>query len=142
MAGRVAILKVHAKGKPIADDVDLENIAKRVPFSTGAELENIMNEAAILAARGRLKAINQQTLVEAISRVQMGPEKRSHKVTQRDKRMVAIHEAGHAIVGHVLPNCDEVHLIRAHRGQLATARRAATRCPCRRKRTICRLTAS
>lgn len=93
------------------DDVDLENIAKRVPFSTGAELENIMNEAAILAARGRLKAINQQTLVEAISRVQMGPEKRSHKVTQRDKRMVAIHEAGHAIVGHVLPNCDEVHLI-------------------------------
>ena len=111
MAGRVAILKVHAKGKPLADDVDLENIAKRVPFSTGAELENIMNEAAILAARGRLKAINQQTLVEAISRVQMGPEKRSHKVTQRDKRMVAIHEAGHAIVGHVLPNCDEVHLI-------------------------------
>lgn len=111
MAGRVAILQVHAKGKPIADDVDLENIAKRVPFSTGAELENIMNEAAILAARGRLKAINQQTLVEAISRVQMGPEKRSHKVTQRDKRMVAIHEAGHAIVGHVLPNCDEVHLI-------------------------------
>ena len=111
MAGRVAILQVHAKGKPLADDVDLENIAKRVPFSTGAELENIMNEAAILAARGRLKAINQQTLVEAISRVQMGPEKRSHKVTQRDKRMVAIHEAGHAIVGHVLPNCDEVHLI-------------------------------
>lgn len=111
MAGRVAILKVHAKGKPLADDVDLENIAKRVPFSTGAELENIMNEAAILAARGRLKAINQQTLVEAISRVQMGPEKRSHKVTERDKRMVAIHEAGHAIVGHVLPNCDEVHLI-------------------------------
>lgn len=111
MAGRVAILKVHAKGKPLADDVDLENIAKRVPFSTGAELENIMNEAAILAARGHLKAINQQTLVEAISRVQMGPEKRSHKVTQRDKRMVAIHEAGHAIVGHVLPNCDEVHLI-------------------------------
>ena len=109
--GREEILKVHAKGKPLADDVDLENIAKRVPFSTGAELENIMNEAAILAARGRLKAINQQTLVEAISRVQMGPEKRSHKVTERDKRMVAIHEAGHAIVGHVLPNCDEVHLI-------------------------------
>ena len=111
LKGREEILKVHAKGKPLADDVDLENIAKRVPFSTGAELENIMNEAAILAARGRLKAINQQTLVEAISRVQMGPEKRSHKVTQRDKRMVAIHEAGHAIVGHVLPNCDEVHLI-------------------------------
>lgn len=116
----------------------MENIAKRVPFSTGAELENIMNEAAILAARGRLKAINQQTLVEAISRVQMGPEKRSHKVTQRDKRMVAIHEAGHAIVGHVLPNCDEVHLITI----VPRGRRAATRCPCRRKRTICRLTAS
>jgi len=65
MAGRVAILKVHAKGKPLADDVDLENIAKRVPFSTGAELENIMNEAAILAARGRLKAINQQTSCSA-----------------------------------------------------------------------------
>lgn len=97
-----------------------------------------MNEAAILAARGRLKAINQQTLVEAISRVQMGPEKRSHKVTQRDKRMVAIHEAGHAIVGHVLPNCDEVHLITI----VPRGRRAATRCRCRRKRTICRHTAS
>ncbi len=120
MGGRVEILKVHAKGKPLADDVDLNNIAKRVPFSTGADLANIMNEAAILAARGRMKAITQQVLVDAIARVQMGPEKRSHKVTERDKRLVAIHESGHAIVGHVLPNCDEVHLITiVPRGQAA-----------------------
>lgn len=120
MDGRVEILKVHAKGKPLADDVDLNNIAKRVPFSTGAELANIMNEAAILAARGRMKAINQQVLVDAIARVQMGPEKRSHKVTERDRRNTAIHEVGHAMVSHLLPECEEVHLITiVPRGQAA-----------------------
>ena len=109
--GRVAILKVHSKDKPLAADVDLENLAKRMPFATGAELENVMNEAAILAARARQKEISQQLLIDAISRVQMGPEKKSHKVTERDRRMVAVHESGHAIVGHLLPHCDEVHLI-------------------------------
>ena len=109
--GRVAILKVHSKGKPLADDVDLDNIAKRMPYSTGAELENVMNEGAILAARAKQPEITQAMLVEAISRVQMGPEKKSHKVNEKDRRMVAIHESGHAVVGHYLPHCDEVHLI-------------------------------
>ena len=119
-AGRVAILKVHSKGKKLAADVDLENVAKRMPFSTGAELENVMNEAAILAARGRKPEITQQLLVDAIARVQMGPEKRSHKVSEKDKRLVACHEGGHAIVGHLLPGCDEVHLITiVPRGQAA-----------------------
>ena len=109
--GRVAILKVHSKGKPLADDVDLENIAKRTPFSTGADLENIMNESAIIAARNKDKKISQQYLIEAVERVQMGPEKKSHKVLEEDKRIVAYHEAGHAIVGHFLPLCDEVHTV-------------------------------
>ena len=109
--GRVAILKVHSRGKPLADDVDLDNIAKRMPYGTGADLENVMNEAAILATRARKKAIDQQLLVDAIARVQMGPEKKSHKVNEKDRRMVAYHEGGHAIVGHLLPGCDDVHLI-------------------------------
>ena len=120
MDGRVAILKVHSKGKPLDPDVDLVNVAKRVPFATGAELENIMNEAAILAARARKKTIDQQMLVDAIARVQMGPEKRSHKVTERDRRMVAIHESGHAVVEHFIPGSDEVHLVTiGPRGQAA-----------------------
>ncbi len=109
--GRVAILKVHAKGKPLAKDVDLNLIAKRTPYATGADLENMLNEAAILAARTRRKEIDQQLLMDAIARVQMGPEKRSRKVTERDKRIVAIHEGGHAIVGHMLPDADDVHLV-------------------------------
>lgn len=118
--GRVAILKVHSKGKKLASDVDLSNIAKRMPFATGADLENVMNEAAILAARARKKEIDQQLLIDAIARVQMGPEKKSHKVNEKDRRMVAIHEGGHAIVGHLLEGCDEVHLITiVPRGQAA-----------------------
>lgn len=120
LEGRIAILKVHSKGKPLSDDVDLRNIAKRVPYATGAELENVMNEGAILAARARKKEIDQQTLIDAIARVQMGPEKKSHKVNEKDQRMVAYHEGGHAIVGHVLEGCDEVHLITiVPRGQAA-----------------------
>ena len=76
--GRVEILKVHSRGKPLAADVDLENIAKRTPFATGADLENIMNEAAIRAARARKTQIDQSMLIEAVERVQMGPEKKSH----------------------------------------------------------------
>ena len=118
--GRVAILKVHSKGKNLAPDVDLDNIAKRMPYATGADLENVMNEAAILAARSRKKQIDQQLLIDAIARVQMGPEKKSHKVNEQDRRMVAYHEGGHAIVGHVLKGCDEVHLITiVPRGQAA-----------------------
>jgi len=109
--GRVAILKVHSRGKPLADDVDLENIAKRTPFATGADLENIMNEGAIVAARFHQKKISQEHLIEAVERVQMGPEKKSRKVLEEDKRIVAYHEAGHAVVGHYLPLCDEVHTV-------------------------------
>ena len=109
--GRVAVLKVHSRGKPLAEDVDIENIAKRTPFATGADLENIMNEAAILAARKRMSKIDQALLIEAVERVQMGPEKKSHKVLEEDRKLVAYHEAGHAIVGHYLPLCDEVHTI-------------------------------
>ncbi len=111
LQGRVDILKVHSRGKPLAKSVDFENIAKRMPFSTGADIENVMNEAAILAVRDRKKKITQRYLVEAISRVQMGPEKKSHKVTERDKRMTAFHEAGHAVIANLLPECDDVHLV-------------------------------
>ena len=111
ISGRVAILKVHSRGKPLDDSVDLENIAKRTPFSTGADLENIMNEGAILAARNKQKKVTQENLIEAVERIQMGPEKKSHKVLEEDKRIIAYHEAGHAIVGHYLPLCHEVHTV-------------------------------
>ena len=109
--GRIAILKVHSKGKPLAADVDLENIAKRTPFATGADLENIMNEGAIQAAREKQTIITQAHLIAAVERIQMGPEKKSHKVLEEDRKLVAYHEAGHAIVGHYLPLCDDVHTI-------------------------------
>jgi len=111
LEGRVEILKVHSRGKKLADDVDLENIAKRMPFSSGADLENVMNEGALLAVRRKKKAVSQQELVDAVSRVQMGPEKRSHKVTEKDRRLTAYHEAGHAVLGYLLPECDDVHLV-------------------------------
>ena len=109
--GREAILKVHAKEKPLAEDVDLRNIAKRTPYCSGADLENIMNEAAILCAREHSEKITMKHLSDAIERVQMGPEKKSHKVSEEDKRLVAYHEAGHAIVGELLEGCDKVHLV-------------------------------
>ena len=111
LEGRVAIMKVHTKGKPLAADVDLTVLAKRTPFATGADLENMMNEAAILAARARKKEIDQQLMLDAIARIQLGPEKRSHKVDERDRRHTAIHEVGHAIVAHVLPQAEDVHLV-------------------------------
>ena len=109
--GREAILRVHAKEKPLADDVDLANIAKRTPYFAGADLENIMNEAAILCAREGKDKITMRHLNDAIERVQMGPEKKSHIVSDEDKRLVACHEAGHAIVGELLGGCDDVHLV-------------------------------
>ena len=118
--GRIAILKVHSKGKPLGPDVDLDNIAKRTPYATGADLENIMNEGAIQAAREKQTTITQHHLIEAVERIQMGPEKRSHKVLEEDRRITAYHEAGHAIVGHYLPLCDDVHMITVvPRGQAA-----------------------
>lgn len=109
--GREAILKVHSEGKPLADDVDLNNIAKRMPFSTGADLANVMNEASLLAVRHKLSKISQALLIEAVERVQMGPEKRSHKVLEEDRRIVAYHEAGHALIHYYLPLCDDVHTV-------------------------------
>ena len=109
--GREAILRVHAKDKPLADDVDLSTIAKRTPYCAGADLANILNEAAILCAREGKEKITARHLNDAIERVQMGPEKKSHIVSEEDKRLVACHEAGHAIVGELLPGCDDVHLV-------------------------------
>ena len=109
--GREAILKVHAKGKPLAKEVRLEVLAKRTPGFTGADLENVLNEAAILAARYKKKEIGMTELEEAITRTVVGPEKRSHVITPEDKRITAYHEAGHAVVARVLPNCDPVHEI-------------------------------
>ena len=109
--GREAILKVHSHEKPLADDVDLSVVAKRTPYCSGADLENIMNEAAILCARSGNTKISARNISDAIERVQMGPEKRSHVVSDADKRLVAYHEAGHAIVGEMLDGCDKVHLV-------------------------------
>ena len=107
--GREEILKVHARNKPLAADADLKTLAKRTPGFTGADLENVLNEAAILAARAGRKQIGMDELEEAITRVQMGPEKKSRVITEADKRLTAYHEAGHAIVALKLPHCDPVH---------------------------------
>jgi cell division protease FtsH len=109
--GRVDILKVHSKGKPLASDVSLETIARRTPLFTGADLENVMNEGAILAARANEKEIYARHLEEAITRVEMGPEKRSRRVSARDRRIVAFHEAGHAIAGMFEDDGDAIHMV-------------------------------
>ncbi len=109
--GREEILKVHSRGKPLADDVDLKILAKRTPGFTGADIENLMNESAILAARKNKKQIEMEELEEAITRVIAGPEKKSRVMTEKDKRLVAYHEAGHAIISKLLPNADPVHQI-------------------------------
>ncbi|HCX65805.1 MAG TPA: cell division protein FtsH [Eubacteriaceae bacterium] len=109
--GREEILKVHIKDKPLAEDVDLRIIAKSTPGFTGADLENIMNESALLAARKRKAKIGMHELEEAIKRVIAGPEKKSRLITEHDKNITAVHEAGHAIVMKILPNCNEVHEI-------------------------------
>jgi len=106
--GREEILEVHAKGKPIAEDVKFGDIAKLTPYATGADLENILNEAAILAARYKEKEISMERITEAIYRVVMGLEKKSRRVTPRDLKLVAYHEAGHALISHLLENCDPV----------------------------------
>ena len=107
--GREAILQVHSKGKPLDGEVSLEVLARRTPYMTGADLENVMNEAAILAARKGAKTISMAELEEAITRVQVGPEKKSRVMTEQDKKLVAYHESGHALLAYLLPNCDPVH---------------------------------
>lgn len=106
--GREAILKVHARGKPLGNDVQLDTLAKATPGFVGADIENMINEAAILAARRNKKTINMPECQEAIERVVMGPERRSRLVTAEERRLTAYHEAGHAVVGHYLPNCEPV----------------------------------
>ncbi len=109
--GREAILRVHARGKPFEPDVDLKVIARATPGFVGADLENLINEAAILAARRGKKAIGQAELEEAIERVIAGPERKSRLISEEEKRIVAYHEAGHAVVMNALPEADPVHKV-------------------------------
>ncbi|HDH09860.1 MAG TPA: ATP-dependent zinc metalloprotease FtsH [Chloroflexi bacterium] len=109
--GRKAILEVHVRGKPLADDVDLMVLARETPGFVGADIENLVNEAAILAARRNKKAIGMQEFEEAIERVIAGPERKSRLISDEEKRIIAYHEAGHALVMHELPHCDPVHKV-------------------------------
>lgn len=109
--GREEILKVHSRGKPLAADVSLKTIAHSTAGFTGADLENLLNEAALLAARNHKKAITQENVEEATIKVVMGTEKKSHIISDRDKKITAYHEAGHAIVSYFLPTQDPVHQI-------------------------------
>ena len=108
---REAILKVHAKDKIFSDDVNLENLSKRTPGFSGADLENLLNEAALLAVRRNKKAIGMDEIDEATDRVLMGPAKTSRKITDKEKQLVAIHESGHAVIGLKLEDANEVHKI-------------------------------
>ena len=111
LKGRAAILAVHAKNKPVAKDVDLESYAKRTPGFTGADLANVLNEAALLAARQERKTIKNTDLDEAIDRVMAGPQKVSRLMTEEERRITAYHEGGHALVAHALPHTDPVHKV-------------------------------
>jgi cell division protease FtsH len=111
MKGREAILKVHVKGKPLDPSVDLGALARGTPGFVGADLENLVNEGAILAARRNKKSIGQQDLEEAIERVVMGPERKSRLISDEEKRIIAYHEAGHAIVMNAIPEADPVQKI-------------------------------
>ena len=118
--GREAILKVHARNKPLATDVNFKTVARMTSGFSGADLENLLNEAAILAARANRKYITNKDLYEGINKVIMGPQKKSRLVTETDKRITAYHEAGHAILARLLPNCDPVHEVSIiPRGQAA-----------------------
>ena len=109
--GREKILRVHAKGKPFSDDVDFDRLAKVTPGFTGADLANLTNEAALLAARRGKDTIGPAEVEEAMERVMAGPERKSRVITERERRVIAYHESGHALVGHVLENSDPIHKI-------------------------------
>ena len=118
--GREAILKVHARNKPLSPDVNFKNVARMTSGFSGADLENLLNEAAILAARANRKFITNVDLYEGINKVLIGPQKKSRLVTETDKRITAYHESGHAILAKLLPNCDPVHEVSIiPRGQAA-----------------------
>jgi cell division protease FtsH len=109
--GRVGILKVHTRGKPLAKEIDVEVLARRTPGFTGADLANVVNEAALLAARFSKSEIGMNELEEAIDRVMAGPQRRSRVISEKEKKVIAYHEAGHALVSHALPNADPVHKV-------------------------------
>ncbi|MEM7287531.1 MAG: ATP-dependent zinc metalloprotease FtsH [Actinomycetota bacterium] len=109
--GRLEILQVHVSGKPLADDVDLETVARRTPGFTGADLANLMNEAALLAARYRRPHIDMELIDDAIDRVMAGPQRKSRVLSEHERRVIAYHEAGHALVGHVLQHTDPIHKV-------------------------------
>jgi len=111
LRGRHDILKIHTRGKPLGPAIDLEVLARRTPGFTGADLANFVNEAALLAARHGKKEIEMTELEDAIERVIAGPEKKSRIISEKEKRIIAYHESGHALVGHVLPNTDPIHKI-------------------------------
>lgn len=111
LKGRKAILKVHTKGKPVDQDADLDILARRTPGFTGADLSNLVNEAALLAARRNKKSIAMQELEESIERVMAGPERKSKVMSEKEKRLTAYHEGGHTLVGMLLPNADPVHKV-------------------------------
>merc|ERR1712078_184981 len=108
LAGRVRILKVHSKGKVLAGDVDLEKVARRTPGMTGADLQNLMNEAAIFAARRNLKEVSKEEIADALERIVAGGEKKGAVMSEKKRKLVAYHEAGHAVVGALLPDYDSV----------------------------------
>jgi cell division protease FtsH len=108
---REAILRVHVRNKNLTKEVDLRKIAAHTPGFTGADLENLLNEAAILAARHDKKSINQEDLEKSIEKVMMGPERKSRVLSKKEKEITAYHEVGHAVMGHLLPNCEPVHKI-------------------------------
>ncbi len=111
LEGRKGILKVHSRGKPFAPDVDLDTIARRTPGFTGADLANVINEAALLTARADRKLIDMETLEESIDRVMAGPERKTRVMSEKEKKIIAYHEGGHALVAHALPNSDPVHKV-------------------------------
>jgi cell division protease FtsH len=111
MRDREAILKIHAKGKPLAQDVDLHKIAERTPGFSGADLANLLNEAAILTARRNKQKISMEEIRESVEKVMLGPERKSHILTEKERKITAYHEAAHALVAHELPHADPVHKV-------------------------------
>ncbi|HNV97617.1 MAG TPA: ATP-dependent zinc metalloprotease FtsH [bacterium] len=108
---RKEILEIHAKNKPFETDVNLEIVAQRTPGFSGADLRNVLNEAAILSARNNKRRISQKDILDSIEKVVLGPERKSHVLTEKERKITAYHEAGHALVGHILPNCDPIHKV-------------------------------
>jgi cell division protease FtsH len=110
-SGRLQILNVHAKSKTLSKAVDLDQVARRTPGFTGADLANLLNEAAILAARRELTEVSNDEVSDAIERIMVGPEKKDSVISEKRKKLVAYHEAGHAVVGAVMPDYDPVQKI-------------------------------